>query len=427
MDIRCVEYKDGNGKFEININLAGKSMLESEVKIQEAINEAGNAITEKRLAEFDTDGSPIKIGDVNFTTKGLRPCRYETPYGQVSIKRHVYQTSKGGKTYCPLDENARIVKKTCTPKLAKTVSNKYGNLASSEVITDMNENHSRKLTRSFVQDVGEFVGAIADAKEETWEYDLPKLEDTVATVAVSMDGANVLILKDGYREAMTGAISLYNKAGDRLHSMYIALDPEYGKARFFKRMETAITDIKQKLPSALYLGVSDGAQDLWLFLKKHTSEQILDFYHATEYLTDASHAFFPKHEGKRKNWLDDACSKLKHNKDYVSLVIKEMEEKSDLKLKKSNKEKLKSAITYFTNNESRMTYPSNTENNLPIGSGVIEAACKTIVKSRLCRSGMKWKNKGVKIVLSLRAMIKTDGKWQHFWNKIDQYGVPKAA
>ena len=177
MNIRCIEYKDGNGKFEININLAGKSMLESEVQIQEAINEAGNTITGKRLAEFDTDGSPIKIGEVNFTTKGLRPCRYETPYGQVNIKRHVYQTSKGGKTYCPLDENARIVKKTCTPKLAKTVSNKYGNLASSEVITDMNENHSRKLTRSFVQDVGEFVGAIADAKEETWEYDLPKFEE----------------------------------------------------------------------------------------------------------------------------------------------------------------------------------------------------------------------------------------------------------
>ena len=115
-----------------------------------------------------------------------------------------------------------------------------------------------------------------------------------------------------------------------------------------------------------------------------------------------------------------------NNNDF-SYDIDGMEEKSDLKLKKSNKEKLKSAITYFTNNESRMTYPSNTENNLPIGSGVIEAACKTIVKSRLCRSGMKWKNKGVKIVLSLRAMIKTDGKWQHFWNKIDQYGVPKAA
>ena len=170
MDIRCVEYENGQGKFEININFSGKSMLESEAQIQAAVNEAANIITGKRLSEFDTDGAPIKIGDVKFTTKGLCNCRYETPYGQVDIKRHVYQSNKGGKTYCPLDENARIVKKTCTPKLAKSISNKYGNLTSSEVIADMEENHSRKLTRSFVQDVGEFVGAIADAKEESWDY-----------------------------------------------------------------------------------------------------------------------------------------------------------------------------------------------------------------------------------------------------------------
>ena len=166
---------------------------------------------------------------------------------------------------------------------------------------------------------------------------------------------------------------------------------------------------------------------MWSFLKKHTSEQILDFYHTSEYLAGASHAFFSRNESKRKEWLDSARSKLKHDKDYVEEVITEMESKESLKLKKTNKEKLQAAITYFKNNKSRMTYAKNTENNLPIGSGVIEAACKTIVKSRLCRSGMKWKNKGVKIVLSLRAMIKSDGKWKNFWNKIDQYGVPKVA
>ena len=97
---------------------------------------------------------------------------------------------------------------------------------------------------------------------------MPEIDEPVSTVAISCDGANVLILDDGYREAMTGAISLYSKAGERLHSMYVALDPEYGKARFFKRMDTAISDIKKKYPNALYLGVSDGAKDLWKFLKK---------------------------------------------------------------------------------------------------------------------------------------------------------------
>ena len=85
------------------------------------------------------------------------------------------------------------------------------------------------------------------------------------------------------------------------------------------------------------------------------------------------------------------------------------------------------AITYFKNNKSRMQYTKNLKRKLPIGSGVIEAACKTIVKSRLCRTGMKWKSKGVKIVVSLRAMIKSSGKWNLFWDKINNNGVPIVA
>ena len=422
--IKCKEYKNGKGKFEIEIDFTGLSMLESETKIQDSINEVGNMMTEKRLKEFDADGSPIIIGDVKMTTKGLYMGGYETPFGQIEVERHLYQTNNGGKTYCPLNENARIIKKTCTPKLAKTISNKYSNLAAGEVVTDMSENHSRDLTRSYIQDVSEFVGSIVNAKEEEWHYEIPKINDAISTVGISMDGACVLILKDGYREVMTGAITLYNKEGIRMHSLYYAVEPEQGKQRFFNKMKSAINEIKGQFPDALYIGVSDGAKDLWKFLKKHTSEQILDYYHASEYLSEASHGIYPKDEKERKKWLDDAYSSLKHDSYYPTKVISEMKNASRKKLKDAYKEKLESAITYFKNNKSRMKYAENLERNLPIGSGVIEAACKTIVKSRLCRTGMKWKSNGVKIVLSLRAMIKSSGKWNLFWNKINNIGVP---
>ncbi len=422
--IKCKEYKNGKGKFEIEIDFTGLSMLESETKIQELVNEAGNLMTEKRLAEFDADGSPIMIGDIKMTTKGKYTAEYETPFGQITAERHLYQTNSGGKTFCPLNQNARIVKKTCTPKLAKTISNKYANLAAGEVVTDMGENHSRELTRSYIQDVSEFVGSVVDAKEEVWNYDIPNINDPVSTIGLSMDGASVLILKEGYREVMTGAISLYNNEGDRAHSMYYAVEPEHGKNRFFARMEAAISEVKKQFPNALCLGISDGAKDLWKFLKKHTDEQILDYYHASEYLSGASHSIFSKDERRRKAWLDNAYSSLKHDNNYPAAVIREMEEVSGKKLKKADKEKLESAIAYFKNNKSRMRYADNLKRNLPIGSGVIEAACKTVVKNRLCRTGMKWKSKGVKIVLSLRAMIKSRGKWNSFWNKINIVGVP---
>ena len=74
-----------------------------------------------------------------------------------------------------------------------------------------------------------------------------------------------------------------------------------------------------------------------------------------------------------------------------------------------------------------MNYSESIAANEPIGSGVTEAACKTIVKQRLCQSGMRWKDKGASTILSLRSLIKSDGRWKQFWAKVNQYGFPIAA
>lgn len=70
-----------------------------------------------------------------------------------------------------------------------------------------------------------------------------------------------------------------------------------------------------------------------------------------------------------------------------------------------------------------MDYATQIKNQLPIGSGVTEAACKTLVKQRLCGSGMRWKNKGAQVILSLRALVQSKGRWQQFWGNIEQYGA----
>ena len=70
-----------------------------------------------------------------------------------------------------------------------------------------------------------------------------------------------------------------------------------------------------------------------------------------------------------------------------------------------------------------MDYANYQKRQLPIGSGVTEAACKTIVKQRLCRSGQRWKEKGVTVVLAIRCLDKSN-RWETFWQKLAQYGVP---
>ena len=72
------------------------------------------------LKRFDADGSPITIGNVKYTSRDVVPRIYETPYGEIEVERHVYQTSKGGKIFCPLKHAAKIIQ-SATPQFAKQI------------------------------------------------------------------------------------------------------------------------------------------------------------------------------------------------------------------------------------------------------------------------------------------------------------------
>ena len=264
---------------EVSVPLL-RSMLYGEEVVQAAVNALGMLATPSLLKRFDTDGSPLVFGDVRFSSKGLVEKEYETPYGKVSLARHVYQSATGGSTYCPLDEGARIIR-SATPKLAKMIANKYARSRVDEVQADLGDNHGRALSRGPIQAIADQVGTIAIATEASWRY-APAVAEAVATVAIGIDGAMLLMRDEGYRQAMSGSIAFYDQAGNRLHTDYIAGAPEYGKARFFERLSREIARVKEQFPHAKYVGIADGAGDNWTFLAKHTSTQVTDFYHATE-------------------------------------------------------------------------------------------------------------------------------------------------
>ena len=402
------------------------SMLEQEERIQEVLNEAGRLFTGEVLSRFDTDGAPILIGATKWTSKGQEPKHYQTPYGEIKVARHVYQTAKGGATFCPLDRDARIVVSS-TPRFAKQVTSKYAEFGAPRVVSDLFENHGRKVTQSFVQNVCDAVGSVAQAKEEDWHFATPKLDEAVDSIAVGMDGTCMLMCHGGYREAMVGNLSLYDAQGQRLHTIYVGATPEYGKATFKRRMEREIEQVKQQYPKAHVIGVADGAAENWTFLTQHTEAQVLDYYHASEYVVQVAKAVFRKKD-ERDPWLADRLHRLKHKQGAASRLIKEMEGFQQLpRLSKSAREDLAASLTYFRNHKHQMNYPRYRRQGWPIGSGVTEAACKTLVKQRLCASGMRWKEKGAAVVLSLRSLIRSTGRWQQFWGKIDQYGFPVAA
>ena len=411
---------------EVTLPLTG-SMLQAEEAIQDALNEVGLLATEEKLKRFDTDGSPIQLGSVRMTSKGQFAQDYETPYGSVAVPRHVYQTSEGGKTFCPLEENARMIL-NATPKFAKLVSYKYAEAGADAVVDDLRECHHRKISNRYVKSLGDTVGAYAVAKEETWNYALPKFERPCASIAIGVDGTCMLLHEDGWREAMAGTIAFYDAQGERLHTIYAGATPEYGKEKFHAKFHREVDRVKEAYPNVPTIGLGDGAADNWSYLKPLTDQQTLDFYHASEYVGKAAVVMFKgaKHKDEREAWLENQLHQLKHKQGAASRLLSVLEEFVSTRLVKNaeDRKKILSSITYLENQKGRMKYSYSVERNWPIGSGVTEAACKTLIKHRLCKSGSRWKDDGALAVLSIRGLRLTPGRWQEFWRNIDQYGCP---
>jgi hypothetical protein len=427
MPAHVVEVQDTQVKIELTVELS-RSMLETEEAIQVALNEAGCLASREALRYFDTDGSPIQIGPEIWRTKGQQPKLYQTPYGEVELARHVYQRSGGGKTYCPLEREARIII-TSTPRFAKQVSSKFAQGTARDVQRDLAENHARPVAVSYLQRLSEAIGTVVQAKETDWAYALPALEVPVASVAVGLDGTCMLLCEDGWREAMVGTIALFDAQGQRQYTLYVAAPPEYGKQTFLDRLERELDRVKAAYPQATYLGLADGAESNWRFLNPRTDVPLIDFYHASGYLQAVAEAAFPRAEDKlqRAQWLHARRHQLKHEPGAARTLLDEMQRLPTTELNTTQREKLESAITYFNNHHHQMDYATALDHHWPIGSGVTEAACKTLVKQRLCRSGMRWKEKGAAVVLSLRALMLTPDRWRQFWDKLDRFGFPVAA
>ena len=93
---------------------------------------------------------------------------------------------------------------------------------------------------------------------------------------------------------------------------------------------------------------------------------------------------------------------------------------------RSSAKELEKQMGFFKRNARYMNYGSFVARNLPIGSGPTEAACKTIVKERMCRSGMRWDREKGKAVLTLRAVSKSR-QWDQVWNSYHQNCWQPAA
>ena len=297
-------------------------------------------------------------------------------------------------------------------------------MSSYQVEKDLEENHGRQISRNRIQQISEKVSSIIEQKESEWSYALPEKVSQTKIVGFSMDGTTTNMKGEGWREVMSGTISFYDGQGNRLHTVYVGQSPEYGKETFKKRMSGEIAKVKTLFPELTYVGLADGAVDNWKYLTLKVDYSILDFWHATEYLALVS-KIASRSKCEQEEWLNKSRHRLRYESGAVASILVEIREFRKKQISEKKRNDLEKVITYFENHMHQMAYANYANQNLPIGSGVVEAACKVLVKQRSCNSGMRWREKGLQNVLNIRGLLLTEGRWNQFWDHVDQFG--KAA
>jgi hypothetical protein len=158
--------------------------------------------------------------------------------------------------------------------------------------------------------------------------------------------------------------------------------------------------------------LGDGAIWIWNLAAEQFPGAILivDFYHASEHIHELSRWLFATDEQARRRWTGVAMYLL-DNGEIESLVTIL---RCLLTRYPALAEKLENEAHYFERNAGKMRYPEFRAQGLFIGSGVIEAGCKTVIGSRLKQSGMFWTVKGANRIIALRC-CRLSGKFEDFW------------
>lgn len=218
----------------------------------------------------------------------------------------------------------------------------------------------------------------------------------------------------GYQEVGCGSVSFYDAEGERLDTVRFARMPEAKKVTLKAMLAAEVEAVLAQRPELTVVKVADGAKDNWTFLSElaPAGEARVDFFHAAEQLKAALDAAYGENAPKGRAQFDKLRHLLRHDTDGVDKVIRAL---IHLRRKHPRRKRIGEVLGYFRRHRRRMDYAAAAARKLPIGSGVIEAACKTLATQRLKRSGMRWRHAGGQAILTLRALVQSK-RFEHAWD-----------
>jgi hypothetical protein len=369
----------------------------------------------------------------------------------MNLTRRLYQADSGGTSYLPLDSYWGMAGEFATAEVRESITLASAYLTAKEIEELFGKSclfhPSETAVQNIIQETGSFIEAHREAlNEAVFQESLPP--STTEILVASLDGANVLLREAGpkkgrprqrlgepdspaqssYKNAMVGSFSSYSISDNdpkklrpvRLESSYIARMPQEKYPDFKQLFEQRLDTIESKLSAdVVKLLLNDGHRSIWGYIESQERfddyEKLIDFYHSSEHLSLAAESIFGKSSQKANQWYDKWYAKLQSDDNAASQLLRSMNYyQKEASLPKNRKDALEKQITFFQRNHQYMNYALFLRRGWPIGSGPVEAACKSIVKTRMGRSGMRWSRKGGQSILSLRAYAKSK-QWDAFW------------
>ncbi len=421
-----------------------------EVELGHAMRSLGNDLKAIDLARYDMDADAVIVGGQEW-----RKCLSDQPKtslsasGPVTVRRNLYRPVGGGKSICPLELRSGIIAGLYTPVLARQVSYLMGHMTSqdtSHVFVELGISgpSSRSCDR-----LPKVLSPVWEANRETWEDALRQQEFVPAeasVVAVSLDGVMVpdkdgqrdakakreaakeqgvskqLRGPAGYREVGCGTVTLYDEEANRLDTVRYARAPEYKKKTLTEQLDAELASIVAVRPDLALVALADGAEANWRYFERPVyanATKIVDHGHASQHLKAGLAAYYGDKSVAGRAEYERLRIILRDQFGGVDQVITELGglvRKMGGKRFKRRRKLLGAELNYFKNQRERMAYADYQARGLPIGSGVVEAACKTLATQRLKRSGMSWRD-GKQAILTMRSLQQSN-RWTAAWGLI---------
>jgi hypothetical protein len=412
------------------------------------------------LAKFDIDVPVVEVDGVAYRQVLRCEDTYFSSSGHVRVERSLYSSGAADeRAICPMELRAGIIEGRWTPQAAKQASWAVAHLTPKECEDLFRTMGGLSASKSSFDRLPKELGAQLEVHRESFEAQLRVQEatpDGAVTVAVSLDGVMVPMKKpvvadeaspgetgeggngapssDGaeagqkqadndadenssrYKEASCATLSYYDAEGELLSNVRMGRMPESKKATLKAMLEAELKACLSRSPTVAIVKVADGAKDNWTYLESLDCEgdSVVDFYHAAEHLKVALDAAYGTNSPKGDAQFKKLRHVLRHEDNGVETVIRAL---LYLHKKHPRSKKIKRELTYFRRNRRRMQYAAVKASKRPIGSGIVEAACKTLVTERMKRSGMRWRIAGGQAVLSFRALVQSN-RFDRAWKML---------